>query len=411
MRKMIMGLIIFSLLFAFGLSPAAAEKGPIKIGVLAPLTGPAAAIGRDMVDGFMMYIDEIGSQVAGRRIEVIVEDDLAKPAVSLTKARKLVLEDKVNVLAGALLASSCYALAPFVHKEKMPYLSLCAADDLTQRRPEPYLIRTSWSSSQNSHPFGEWVYKNTKIRTVATIGLDYAFGHEVIGGFQRTFEESGGKVIQKVWTPLGILDFAPYIAQLRRDADAVFALYFGAYSLRFAKQFEEAGLKGKMMVLGGGTFTDESALRYMGDEALGIMTSLHYSAALDIPANRHFFQEYRKLHKIIPSYYSEDMNTVARWAVAGIKAVDGNVEDTPKFLEALRKVKMPDSVKGPLELDNLNNIIQNTYIRKVERVKGELQNTVIATIPRVTQFWKYDPKEYMKEPVYSRDYPPCRYCK
>jgi len=391
-------------------SPAEGQPEPIRIGLLAPLTGAAAGTGKDMRDGFLMYMDEIGYRAAGRRIEVIVEDTQGNPGIALTKATKLVQQDKVRTVTGALLASSCYALAPFLTREKIPYLSLCAADDLTQRTPTPYLIRTTWTSSQTTHPFGEWVVRNTKIRKVVTVGLDYAFGYEVIGGFQKTFEEAGGKVIQKIWPPLGTTDFGPYIAQIRRDADAIFTVFFGAFSLRFAKQFREAGLHGKMLVLGGGTTTDEHALPAMGDEALGYITSLHYSAALDNPVNRRFVAEYRKRFGKVPSYYSENLYTMARWIVEGIKALDGKVEDTEKFLAALRRVKFEDSPRGPVELDDRNNVIQNVYVRKVERVGGELQSSVITTIPQVTQFWKYKPEEFLAQPVYSRDYPPCRYC-
>lgn len=194
-------------------SPAEGQQDPIRIGLLAPLTGAAAGTGKDMRDGFLMYMDEIGYRAAGRRIEVIVEDTQGRPDIALTKTTKLVQQDRVRAMTGALLASTCYALAPLLTREKIPYLPLCAADDLTQRTPAPYLIRTTWTSSQTTHPFGEWVVKNTKIRKVVTIGLDYAFGYEVIGGFQKTFEEAGGQVIQKIWPPLGTTDFGPYIAQ------------------------------------------------------------------------------------------------------------------------------------------------------------------------------------------------------
>lgn len=402
--------LFLATLVAAAPGPAGAQERPIKIGLLVPLTGAAAAVGRDMRNGFLMYMDEIGNRAAGRRIEVIVEDTLMKPAAALSKARKLVARDGVRAVTGGLLASTCYALAPYSNRRKVPYLSLCAADNLTQRTPAPYLVRTTWTSSQTLHPFGEWVVKNTKIRKVVTIALDYAFGHEQVGGFQKTFEEAGGKVIQKLWTPLGTKDFGPYIASIRRDADAVFVMFFGGFSLRFAKQFQEAGLLKKMTVLGGGTTTDESVLPAMGDEALGYITALHYSAALDNPVNKRFVREYRKRYKKIPSYYSENMYTMARWIVEAIKALDGKVEDTAKFLAALRRVKFPDAPRGPVELDDRSNVIENVYIRKVERVGGELQNTVIATIPRVTQFWKYKPEEFLKQPVYSRTYPPCRHC-
>ncbi len=388
----------------------AAERGPVRIGLLAPLTGAAAQIGADMRNGFMMAMEDAGAQAAGRKVEVLIEDDEANPAQSLTKTRKLVENDRVQVVAGALLASSCYAIAPYVTQKKVPYFSLCAADDLTQRKPTEYLVRTSWSSSQPSHPFGEYVAKVLGYKRIATLGADYAFGWEVIGGFQRTFEESGGQIVQKLWAPLNAQDFAPYLSQIKRDVDAVYMLFFGAQALRAVKQYQDFGLKGKIPLIGGGTFMDESVLPSMGGEALGTITALHYSAALDTPTNKRYAQAYRAKYGKVPSYYSTDLYVIAQAIVESIKAVDGDVENTPRFLAAGKRVKLPDTPRGPVELDETANPIHNVYIKKVERVGGELQNTVIHTYPRVSQFWKYNKEEYLRQPVYSRDYPPCRFC-
>jgi len=254
------------------------------------------------------------------------------------------------------------------------------------------------------------VLKNTKYRKIAAIGMDYAFGYEIIGGFQQVFEEGGGQIVQRIWAPLNTNDFAPFLAQLRRDTDAVLALFTGRLALQFVKQYEEAGLKGKLPLLGGGTITDETVLPQMGDEALGLITALHYSQALDNPANAKFSRAFEASAGKIASYYSEATYTNARWIVEAIKAVGGKAEDRDALLAALRRVDLKESARGPLKVDDFGNPIQNIYIRKVERVGGKLQNTVIATYPGVSQFWKYKPDEYMKRPLYGRDYPPCKYC-
>jgi len=399
------------LVAAVGPGPARAQKGPIRIGFLAPMTGGAAAVGKDMVNGLTMYLDEIGHQIAGRKVEVIVEDTQGKPEVALTKLRKLVESDQVQVLAGGLFAHVGYALAPRVDEYKVPMLyPVVAADDLTQRKPAKWVVRNGWTSSQPSHPFGEWVYKTLGHKKVVTIGMDYAFGWEVIGGFQKTFEEAGGQVIQKLWPPLGTTDFAPYLAQIRRDAHAVFALMVAASSLRFPKQYQDAGLKARLPLLGGGTTFDEFVLPSLGDEAIGGVSPLIYSAALDTPVNRRFVKEYRAKFGKVPSYYSETCYTTGRWINEAAKAIGGNVEDNEKFLAALRKVEIPDAPRGPIKLDAHGNPIQNIYVRRVEKKEGELWNTVTRTFPAVSQFWTYKPEEFLKQPVYSRDYPPCRYC-
>jgi branched-chain amino acid transport system substrate-binding protein len=403
-------------LVAFALTlgaPAAtpAQSGPIRIGLLVPLTGAFAATGKDMLSGTELYLDEIGRQAAGRKIELIVEDTEGNPSTAMTKARKLVEQDRIHVLTGGLLASTGYALHPYVDGQKIPATyPVMASDDLTQRKLAHWVVRTGWATSQPMHPFADWVLKNTKYRKVVAIGMDYAFGWETVGGFQRTLEEGGGQVVQKIWTPLNTNDFAPFLAQIKRDADAVLALFVGRLALQFVKQYESAGLKDKLPLLGGGTTTDESVLPQMGDEAIGTITALHYSAALDTPANVKFARAFEARAGKSASYYSEACYTNARWIVEAVKAVNGKVEDRDGFLAALRKVDLKDSPRGPLSIDRLGNPVQTIYIRKVEKVGGKLQNTVIATYPAVSQFWKYSPDEYLKMPLYTRDYPPCRHC-
>ncbi len=391
--------------------PLDAQAGPIKIGFLAPLTGPFAQIGKDMVNGSELFLEEIGRQIAGRKVELIVEDTEGQPATALNKSRKLVEQDRVHLLTGGLLANVGYALQPFIDGAQVPATyPVIAADDITQRKPAKWIVRTGWSTSQPMHPFAAWVIKNTKYRRVATIGMDYAFGYETIGGFQRVFEENGGQIVQKLWTPLNTNDFAPFLAQIRRDSDAVLALFVGRLALQFVKQYQEAGLQGKLPLLGGGTTTDESVLPQMGDEALGTVTALHYSQALDTPQNQKFARVFEARAGKISSYYSEATYTNMRWISEAVKAVSGKVEDRPALLAALRKVDVKDTARGPLSIDAHGNPVQNIYIRKVERVGGRLQNTVIATVPAVSQFWTYRPDDYLKQPLYSRDHPPCRAC-
>ena len=375
------------------------------------MTGGGVAVGKDMTSGFTMYLEEIGNQIAGRKVEVIVEDTQGDPSQALTKLRKLVDSDKVLVLAGAFLASEGYALAPKIDEYQIPTLfPVVSADDLTQRKPVKWLVRTGWTSSQPNQPFGEYVAKTLGYKKVVTIAMDYAFGWEQVGGFQRTFEEAGGQIVQKLWPPLGTTDFGPFLAQIKRDADAVFGVMVAASALRFPKQYQDAGLKARLPIIGGGTTFDEFVLPSLGDEAIGAITPLIYSAAIDTPVNKRFVKEYKTKYGKIPSYYSETCYTVARWINEGARAVGGNVEDREKFLAALKRVEIPDAPRGPVKLDARGSPIQNIYVRKVEKKDGELWNTVIHTFPAVSQFWKYKPEEFLKQPVYNRNYPACKYC-
>jgi branched-chain amino acid transport system substrate-binding protein len=403
-------------LLAFAMSAgstAGAEE--LRIGYLAPTTGIFAQVGKDMVDGFQMYLDEVKNDFGGAQVKFIVEDEQGKPDTAVTKARKLVLQDKVQMFAGGLLASTGYALAPVSTSEKTVYVNpVAAADDLTQRdlSKYPHHIRTGWTSSQPSHPFGEWACEQGYKKIVA-IGADYAFGYEVVGGFQKAFEDCGGKVIQKIWPPLGTKDFGPYIPTIKQDADAIFSLMVGPMSLQFPKQLAASG--NKKPVIGGGTSYDEFVLPSMGDEVIGHVSALQYSAAIDTPKNAEFVKKYRAKYGKVPSYYSETNYTTAQMVHEVIKKNNGKWPGGEEFIKQLAAVKV-DSPRGPVAIDAMRNPVQNIYIKKVEKKKmfgydkDELWNTVIKTYPNVGQFWKYDQAAFLKQPVYSRDFPPCKFC-
>src|SRR5438094_9936396 len=249
-RVALLGVAVLALLVGPGAVPA--QSAPIRIGFVTDLTGPAAQAAKDMVNGLTLYLDEIGGQMAGRKVELIVEDTQGRPDVALTKLRKLVEHDRVHLVAGVLFGHLGYAMAPKVEEYKIPALfTVTAADDLTQRLKYRWIIRTGWASSQPSHPFGEYAAKTLGYRKVAVIASDYAFGWEVVGGFQRTFEESGGQVVQKLWAPLGAMDLAPFIARIRRDADAVLTMVAGASTLQLVKQYQDAGLKSRIPPIAG----------------------------------------------------------------------------------------------------------------------------------------------------------------
>jgi branched-chain amino acid transport system substrate-binding protein len=259
-------LAALTVLVAVALTTAQSADQPIKIGFMVPLSGGSAQNGRDILNGFLLYLDEIGYRAGGRPIQLIVEDDEAIPAVGLTKARKLVERDEVHVMGGALLSSTGYALAPYIDSMQIPMVyPVVSADDLTQRRRSKWIVRTGWSGSQPNHAFGEYAYHTLRLRSIVTIALDYAFGWESVGGFERTFVAEGGRIERRIWVPVSVHDFAPYLAQVPRDVDAVYALLLGRSALQFMRQYQEFGLKGRVKLIGGGTTTDEHVLPFMGD--------------------------------------------------------------------------------------------------------------------------------------------------
>ena len=407
-------LIGASLAFAAGLAPAAAQE-ELRIGLIAPVTGPFAQVGADMTNGFKMYLDEVKSNFAGAKVTLIIEDSQAKPDTAVTKAKKLILEDHVQLLVGGVLAPEGYALAPVSTAEKTVYIaSVPAADDLTQRQlgNYPYFIRTSWSSSQPNHPFGQWAC-DQGYKKIVIIAADYAFGYESAGGFQKAFEDCGGKIIQKIWPPIGTKDFGPYIPTIKADADAVYSLMVGPMALQFPKQLRQSGYT--KPIVGGTVSYDEAALPFMGDEAIGDVSALQYSAGLQTPKNETFVKAYRAKYGKVPSYFSESNYTTAMMIDMVMKQTKGTFPGPEPFIAKMLALKV-DAPRGPVSFDDMRNPIQNIYIKKVEKTKmfgydkDELWNVVIKTYPAVSQFWTYGKDAFLKQPVYSRDFPPCKYC-
>jgi branched-chain amino acid transport system substrate-binding protein len=397
---------------SFGASVQAQE---LRIGFIAPLTGPFAQVGKDMVDGFNLYLEETKGDFAGAKVKFIVEDDQAKPDTGVTKAKKLILQDKAHMFVGGVLASTGYALAPVSAAEKTVYIaSIPAADDLTQRDlPKyPYFIRTSSTSSQPHHPLGQWACEQG-LKKVVAIGADYAYGYEVVGGFQKAFEDCGGQIVQKIWPPLGTKDFGPFIPTIKADADAVFTLMVGPMSLQFPKQLRASGYR--KPIVGGATSYDEFALPFMTDEVIGDVSALQYSAALQTPKNEAFVKKYRAKNGKVPSIFSEANYTTAQMIHAVMTQTNGKWTSGEDFVGKLAALNI-DAARGPVRFDDMRNPVHNIYIKKVEKKpmfgydKPELWNTVIKTYPNVSQFWTYGKTAFLKQPVYSRDFPPCKFC-
>jgi branched-chain amino acid transport system substrate-binding protein len=385
---------------------AAADKGPIRIGFLTVKTGALAAGGRQMEEGLALYLDQHQGQLAGRKIEVVTLDTAGQPATTKTRTQEAVERYQVHAIIGPLAAFEALAINDYVKQAKVPVISpSAAAEDLTQRNLNPWFVRAVTTSAQMNHPLGEYAAKVLKYKRIATIGDDFAFGHETTAGFQRTFEENGGKIVQKLWSPLNVADYGSYVGDLKTDVDAVYASFAGANGLRFLRQYAEYGLKGKVPVLGNMTTVDEGILKNMGDEAVGVVSSGWYSAAIDNPENHKFVEAYRKKYDADPGYYSAGAYTAALFLDLALQKVRGDIENKDGFMNALRSLDIKDSFRGPMHIDKFGNPDLTIYIRKVERKNGRLVNTVVQAYPSVSQFWRLSPQEFLKSPVYSRSFP------
>jgi branched-chain amino acid transport system substrate-binding protein len=311
------------------------------------------------------------------------------------------------VLIGPLDAASALASDDYIRTQQLPTISVAAAEDMTQRKLNPWFVRPTSTSSQCAQPLADYCAKTLKYRRMAVMADDIAYGHEMVAGFQRVFEDAGGKVVQKMFSPLTVPDYATYIAQLKTNVDGLFIGFAGSNGFRYLRQFNEYGLRGKVNVVGGMTALDEAVLRNMGDEALGILTACWYSAELDNPVNRKFAPAFRAEAKYDPGFYAAATYTDAAVLESALNAVQGKIEDKKAFMAALRKTNVL-ACRGPVTFDDYGNVVGNVYIRRVERKDGRLVNSVVFTYPAVSQFWTYDPKAFLANPVYSRDWPPAK---
>jgi branched-chain amino acid transport system substrate-binding protein len=379
----------------------------IRIGFIADTSGTAAASGADMVRGWDLYWEMHGTEVAGREVQTIHLDTAGEPDQGLSQAERLIERDNVHLIVGPLFAHVGLAVSEYASRQGVPiFHPVVSADDLTQRQRMDGVLRVGgWTSSQTTHPFGEWAYEQG-YETVVTLCSDYAFGHENCGGFANTFTDAGGEIVEQLWNPLDTADFGPYIGQIRdADPDAVFILQVGGDSVRFVESWSEFGMKDQIPLLGGETLLDQSLLRGMDPGAAeGLISVGKYAEGRDDPVTQEFVQSFEEAYDLIPSYYASTTFQTAEWTALALEEVDGNIEDIDAFLDAVRGLEF-DSAGGPLALDEYDNPIQNVYIREVrERDDGLLWNVPIETYENVSQFWTYDPEEFLGQPVYSREF-------
>jgi len=405
---------LLSLLLAAACTPgggspsgtASSTGGTIKIGLLRPSTGPLAANGKDMEDGWNLYWAQHGTKVAGKTVQTIAEDTAGNPSVALNKANQLIANQQVSMIVGPLAANVGLAIADAMsRKGVVTVMPIVSADDLTQRKRLPFIVRLAgWTSSQTSQPFGEWAYDHG-YRRVVTIGYDFAFGYEGVGGFVNTFTDKGGQIVKQLWAPLGTQDFSSYVAQIQQaKPDAVFAFESGADDVRFFKAYKDFGLLGKIPLLGGETVTDQSVLQSLGSGALGIISSGHFAEGRNAPETQTFVTAYYQKYGKYPSYYSADSYAAAGGIAQAITALKGNVASNTALEKALRAVSLTNTPMGPEKMDQYGNPIFNVYIRKVENGPHGPWNVPIQTIPDVSQFWHYNPQEFLAHPVYSKSY-------
>ena len=361
-------------------APSSAQD-VVKIGMVVPMTGPFTPTGKQLVAGAKLYMQIKGNVVAGKKIELVIKDDTGNADMTKRLAQELVVNDKVSFLAGFGLTPGALATAPIATEAKIPQVVMMAATSVITER-SPYIVRTSFSVPQTTVPLANWAAANG-IKTVVTVVSDYAPGIDVETAFKQRFEAAGGKVIESLRVPLASPDFAPALQRVA-DAkpDALMGFVPAGVGPIFVRQFVERGLdKSGIKFIAEGSLTEDDIVNQIGDAALGVITSHHYSAAHDSPENKAFVAEFKKANGgMRPNLMAMQSYDGMHMIYEALKKTNGSTDGTA-LVNAMKGLSWI-SPRGPVTVDpETREMIQNIYIRKVERVGGELYNVEFATIP------------------------------
>ncbi|MDP3755889.1 ABC transporter substrate-binding protein [Polaromonas sp.] len=362
---------------------AVAQTNTFKVGLILPMTGPFASTGRQIEAAAKLYMAQNGDNVAGKKIELIIKDDTGTPDVTKRLAQEMIVNDKVNVLAGFGLTPLAFATAPLATQSKTPMVVMAAAtSSITQA--SPYIVRTSFTLPQVTIGIADWAPKNG-IKKVVSLVSDYGPGIDAERTFKDRFTFNGGTVVEAVRVPLRNPDFAPFLQKVR-DAkpDAVFAFVPSGAGSALMKQFAERGLdKAGIKLIATGDVTDDDILNDMGDVAVGVVTSHHYSAAHKSALNQKFVEAFSKANKgLRPNFMAVGGYDGMRVIYEALKTTKGN--GGGEALLGAMKGQVFESPRGPVFIDaQTRDIVQNVYIRKVEKVAGQLYNVEFETIKDV----------------------------
>ncbi len=355
-------------------APALAQDA-VKIGMILPLTGPFASTGKQIEAAARLYMQQHGTTVAGRKIELIVRDDTGTaPETTKRIAQELIVQQKVNILAGFGLTPLAFAAAPVATEAKVPMIVMAAATSVIPQR-SPFIVRTGFTLPQITGPIADWARKN-KINRVVTMVADYGPGLDAEKTFVKRFTDGGGTIVESIRTPLSNPDFAPFL-QRAKDAkpDALFVFVPAGQGTAVMKQFAERGLaEAGIRLIGTGDVTDDDILDSMGSPALGVVTSFHYSAAHPSPENKAYVAEFMKANNgMRPNFHSVGGYDGMHLIYEALKKTGGDT-DGEKLLAAMKGMAWV-SPRGPMSIDpTTRDVVQTVYIRKVETVDGKLWN-------------------------------------
>lgn len=383
----------------------AGDGEALAIGFITPLSGPLAGPGQDMLDGFQLWLDQNDMTMAGRPVELSVEDTAGNPDTGIQVTRRLVQQVGVDLVVGPLLGNVGLAVGDFIATTDTPlFYPIPSSEAFLRDLPETMFV-SGGTAAQDSHVIGQHAW-DEGYRRVLAVCQDYAFGHELCGGFTNVFTDFGGEIVDTVWAPLGTADYGPFVSQIQgQEFDAVYSGIVGADSIKFVQAWNDFGLAGTAPFIASLQPLDQSLVRAMGEGAAGMVSSGHFAEGRDAPATAEFVTAYEEAFDKIPSYYSASGHLAAQWVDQALTDTGGEIGDTAGFLDAVRAISFDDTAFGPITLDEHGNVLHDVYIREVvQREDGTWWNEVIDTLDGVGPTFHYDYDTYLAQPVYSRDY-------
>jgi branched-chain amino acid transport system substrate-binding protein len=355
---------------------ALAQSGKLKIGLMLPYTGTFAQLGVAITNGFKLAVQDEGGKLAGREIEYVTLDDESDPAKAADRANQLVTRDKVDVLVGTVHSGVQMGIVKIARESGVlhiiPNAGVAAA---TGALCAPNIFRTSFANAQTTYPMGK-VLADRKVRTVVTITWKYAAGEEMVEGFKDSFTKGGGKVVKELWLPFPNVEFQSLLTEIASlKPDAVFAFFAGGGAAKFLRDYQAAGLKGRIPLYGSGFLTD-GILEAAGDAGEGVETTLHYGDGLETPRNNAFRVSYVRAYKIPPDVYAVQGYDAGLLLAAGMRAVKGDISKKKEIIAAMEKAEI-DSPRGKWKMSRAHNPVQDFYIRKVTGKENKVTGVAI----------------------------------
>jgi branched-chain amino acid transport system substrate-binding protein len=391
-------------------APSSADAGTIKIGFISAFTGTFSGFGEMQKDGAVLALEEVNSMAGGKKLDVIYEDDQLDNEMAVTKSKKLVEQDKIDILTGMVSGDEGLSVGDYMKDKNIPVVPMySASEDMTMRSFYPMIVRSTWTGAQPMDVFGYWIAKEKSYKKIYMIGEDYSYPYNQGDGFKRGFCRGGGTEVTTVWHPVGTTDYSSIIASIPLDQGYDAVMYNGAGSdaIAFVKQYVDLGMLKKLPLLGQSNTFEKPDVNNMPTDIAGSFSAHLTTDDLTTANWTTFATAFKKRWGSDPSAASEFAYSSMRMIIRAIDAQKGNVTDKTALVNAMKSVDLTDDPRGPITLDNYNAAVENVYIREVAKdANGKLYNKGLFTVEKVSQFGPYDPALYLKQPADSGSYPP-----